>query len=278
VKVAFVGRGKVGRALHAAARASGLDAALTSGRAPSARALAGAELVVLAVPDATIGEAGLEAFARAPHASLVHCAGARGPDALEAAAIRGASTGAMHPLVSFADPRRPPRLEGALFLVDGDRRAAARATKLARSLGGRPVTLAAHGPAYHAAAALAANGAAALAFHAVRVLEALGLDRRRATEGVAALLESVATNVRRAGVPAALTGPVVRGDAGTVAAHRRALAALDPAAAEAYDGVAAAILACAEAAGLTPTRARAVRDALRVTPRRAPRSRPVPRR
>jgi predicted short-subunit dehydrogenase-like oxidoreductase (DUF2520 family) len=263
VKVAFVGRGKVGRALYGAAKRAGLEATSTTGRDPSQRALAGAGLVVLAVPDAAIGEAGLRAFDGAEAASIVHCAGALGPAALAAAAARGASVGAMHPLVSFADAARPPSLVRALFLIDGDPRATKRATALVKALGGRPLKLEAHGPAYHAAAALAANGAAALAYHAVRVLEAIGFEPRDASEGIAALLESVAENVRRVGVPRALTGPVFRGDAATVVAHRRALSGLDAHAAAAYDGIAASILACAEAAGLTEAKASAVRAALR---------------
>ncbi|MBC7171527.1 MAG: DUF2520 domain-containing protein, partial [Polyangiaceae bacterium] len=260
MKLVVVGRGKVGKTLARAARHAGVEASNVSGRAPSSRTLRDAELVLLAVPDAAIAEAGSVVASLAPGAAIVHCAGALGPDALAAAAAGGASVGAMHPLVSFADAKHPPSLEGALFLIDGAPRAVALATRFARAVGARPVTQPAHGPAYHAAAALAANGAAALAFHAVELLDRLGVDRAAATSGIAALLASVAENVRTVGVPSALTGPIARGDAETVRAHRRAVA-MDPAFGAAYDGVAEAVLGCAEATGLSPERSAAVRAA-----------------
>lgn len=279
MKVVFVGRGKVGTALYRSALEASLDATLARGSAPDRSSLDGADLVVLAVPDAAIGKVGAEIARRVEGPVLVHCAGARGPGALAEARARGASVGAMHPLVSFANAEHPPPLSGALFLVDGDARAVALARILAVALGARPVERAAHGPAYHAAAALAANGAAALAFHSIRILGRLGISRDDAREGVAALLASVAANVRTLGVPAALTGPIVRGDADTVRAHRSAIAA-HPAAKAAYDCVGEAVLACARAAGLPKRPADEVRTALKwnardVRPARARRGGPT---
>ena len=95
-----------------------------------------------------------------------------------------------------------------------------------RTVGDRPVRAQVHGPAYHAAAALGANGAAALAAVAVRVLEAQGMTRRDAERAMGALLRTVGENVETVGVPTALSGPVIRGDAGTVRRHREALEAL----------------------------------------------------
>ncbi len=92
------------------------------------------------------------------------------------------------------------------------------------------------------------------------VLCGLGVKRRAAQQAVGELLRTVAENVERVGVPEALSGPIVRGDAVTIRAHR---AALSGAARDAYDHVAPTILSIAIRAGLPRARASSVRAALR---------------
>jgi predicted short-subunit dehydrogenase-like oxidoreductase (DUF2520 family) len=113
-------------------------------------------------------------------------------------------------------------------------------------------------PAYHAAAALAANGTAALAFASVRLLVRLGFGQRAAERAVGGLLRTVADNVERLGVPEALTGPIARGDRVTVATHRKALRRQGRDALDAYDAVLPLIVRCARAAGLSKARAAAI--------------------
>lgn len=273
MNVVVLGRGRVGRGLIAALGDASFDVRLVAARGPAAiRAAKSADVVVLAVPDGAIARVAADlAPALTRRRVVLHCAGARGSAELAPLRARGVHVGAMHPLASFADPRRPPPLAGVTFFVGGDAAAVRAAKKIARAAGARAVVAGVHGPAYHAAAALAANGAAALAWAAVRALERLGPKRREAEHAIGALLATVAHNVSYAGVPRALTGPIVRGDAETVAAHRAALRSTDAAAADAYDAIAPTIVACAEEAGLSPSRASAVDDALG---RRATRSRP----
>ena len=108
-------------------------------------------------------------------------------------------------------------------------------------------------------------GGAALAASGVDILVRLGLDRASAQQGVAGLLRTVAANVERVGVPEALTGPIMRGDAVTVLAHRAALRDLGGTGLATYDAIALAILATAVEAGLSPEAAAEVRRALRAT-------------
>ena len=82
--------------------------------------------------------------------------------------------------------------------------------------------------AYHAAAGLVANGAAALAAGGVELLEAAGVDAKTAAAMLGPLLRSVAENVARLGLPAALTGPVRRGDAAGLERHLETLRRLAP--------------------------------------------------
>ena len=261
--LAVVGRGRVGRTLARGWRDAGLEVRTLAGRATRRPRHVAVDACVLAVPDGHIEDvaASLSSRLRAG-AVLFHCAGARGPEAL--GSVPGhVARGALHPMVSFADARRPPPLRGASFALSGEPRARRVGRRLVRALGAHPVEAAQgdlHGPAYHAAAALLANGAAALAAEARRVLLAEGVDASDADRMLAALLASVAANVASLGLPAALTGPVARGDAATVRAHRRALASESRAT---YDAVAGAILRLARDQGLGDEQAAAVARALR---------------
>jgi predicted short-subunit dehydrogenase-like oxidoreductase (DUF2520 family) len=76
---------------------------------------------------------------------------------------------------------------------------------------------------YHAACALTANGGAAIAAAACRLLVQAGLPAGDAAGIVGPLLRSVGENVSRLGMPEALSGPVRRGDASTLVQHLRRL-------------------------------------------------------
>jgi predicted short-subunit dehydrogenase-like oxidoreductase (DUF2520 family) len=258
LQVAVLGRGKLGRALALALREAGVPTQLLAGRRPGKLR---ANVVLLAVPDAQI--ASVAAALELDSGTVVmHCAGARG--LAELAAAR-AHRGVLHPLLSFASRTHPPQLHGATFTCFGDRRALAAARRIARALGARLLVLPGPpGPAYHAAAALVANGAAALADHGASTLQALGISRRASELALAGLLMSVANNIARVGLPTALTGPVVRGDAATVAGHLQALRELDSELAAAYAALQPLIVNTARKAGLSVTASRAI---LRLTQR-----------
>jgi predicted short-subunit dehydrogenase-like oxidoreductase (DUF2520 family) len=278
----ILGRGRVGRALAEALARAGVAVDLRPHPASGEIDVCG-RTVILAIPDPAIA-AVASRLGVDRRSTVLHTAGARGREELAALAARGAGTGVMHPLVSFADPRHPPSLVGRTFLIQGDRRAVAAARRLAAALGARAVVAPIHGPGYHAAAALAANGSAALGARAVAILIALGIRPRDAEQAIGGLVASVGENVAAIGLPRALTGPIVRGDATTVRAHRTALATLDPAALATYDAISPAVLAVARAAGVGDRAARAVTDALtgrsgtqRRRPRRAGSRRRSPR-
>lgn len=220
--------------------------------------------MLLAVPDPAVPgvAASLAAHVR-PGQAFLHASGSLPPSALDVCAEAGAATGACHPLASFADPSRPPTLAGVTFVLAGAPEAVTAGRRIAFALGARVIARPVHGPAYHAAAALCANGAAALTAVAARVLSAgLSVEARSAERAMGALLRTVGENVERLGFPQALSGPVVRGDDGTVRGHRTALSDVDRDALDAYDAVAPAILDLARRAGLPPDRIAAIRAAL----------------
>ncbi|UJR79187.1 Ketopantoate reductase PanG [Sandaracinus amylolyticus] len=251
-----IGRGRLGGRV-----ARAVSAQLVGGREHSLEVVRAAEVIVIAVPDPAI-ESVAERIAPVLDAShvVLHCAGSRGRDVLASCAARGASTGVMHPLVAIASEESV--LADRTFVIDGDARAIDAASRIARACEARVMIAPLHGAAYHAAAALVANGSTALAAVGVSILERLGATREDAERAVAGLLASVAQNVASVGVPRALTGPIARGDAGTVGRHREALAEIDREALAAYDGVAPAVLDVASRAGLDPKARRAIRRAL----------------
>ncbi len=284
--VLIIGAGKVGTALHAALASKGVAATLSSARdvlRPSSppKRQTSALLCVLAVRDSQIRGLAEAVTGWLPKSiPLVHTAGALGPEALEVAAARGFATGQMHPLLSFVSGRSP-RFEGATLLVAGHPRAVSAARRLARLVGLRPrVDSSLPRPLYHAAAALLANGTAALAEASVQLLEAGGVERRDALAMTGPLLASVVENLRELGLPQALSGPVRRGDVDTFEAHWAAIPKKSRAIRALYLASVAMQIEMAKAIGeASPAALRALGE--RVTDlgasRRAAQSRPTPR-
>ncbi|HEY0779026.1 MAG TPA: DUF2520 domain-containing protein [Gemmatirosa sp.] len=232
-----IGAGRAGRSLAIA-----LDAAravvlgITGRERPFPRALAAADVVLVAAPDTAVAGV-LDDLAGAPDdagpassAVVLQLSGVRPSDASdERLRARVAGVGTFHPLVPLADPGLgAARLRGAWIGIGGDPVAVAVATQLAHRLGARTLSVPDDPSAravYHAAAVFASNFPVVLAATAERLFAAAGVDAEGARGAVRHLLASAAANVGAAAETAsALTGPVARGDAATVARHLAALA------------------------------------------------------
>lgn len=249
------GAGKLGSALARALRAQGIATTLRSARKGLPRAI-DADVIVLAVRERDLGPlvaAMVEARPMSRQAVVVHVSGAL--DAAPLAPLRGLCAGVaqMHPMISFASTRFAPTLSRGNVLVQGDAAAVVRARRLARTLGMTPRTIQGLDVvAYHAAAGLVANGAAALAAVGAELLERAGVPRRAAQKMLGPLLRSVADNVEGLGFPDALTGPVRRGDVVGVERHLATLRAKLPPAIGLYVAAARAQLPLARALGDAP--------------------------
>ena len=253
MRVTVVGRGKVGNGLTSWLEKGGVRVQQIAGRKGLPRE---ADVAILAVPDDSIASVAARIGPLCPGAVLLHCAGRLDSAAFELPGRKGLGT--LHPLVSFASPRHAPSGEGYCFAIGGDPKAKRAARTLVRAMGGRPLPEV-QGPAYHAAAALVANGSAALALVGADILVRLGVTPARSHQAMGTLLRSVAENVERIGMPDALTGPVARGDVEAVRRHRDALLASER---PTYDLVSTLILGAAKRAGLSSRRAKAIRDLL----------------
>ena len=169
----------------------------------------------------------------------------------------GTQVGSFHPLVAFADTERAvAALQGATIAVEGDDELVALLAEMAEAIGGTPVRLApGTKPAYHAAAVLAAGGFVALLDAIAELGRVAGLDEAGALASTARSSSRRSATPGRSGIRAALTGPMTRGDAGTLEAHLAALRDHAPDVLPLYRAAAEREIGLAEERGaLTPER------------------------
>jgi predicted short-subunit dehydrogenase-like oxidoreductase (DUF2520 family) len=227
-RVAVVGAGRLGTALAAALSAAGLDVEgpLGRGAAPGAPA----DVVLLCVPDEQIAAAAAALPAR-PGMFVGHCSAAT-----TLAPLEPHEAFSLHPLMTVT-------AAGAAFagataaLAGATPRALGVAEALANALEMRPVHVAdGDRAAYHAAASVASNFLVTLEGLAERLARSAGVGR----EPLVALVRASVENWAAAGAPAALTGPIARGDERTVARQRAAVAERAPEDLALYDALTAA--------------------------------------
>lgn len=256
-RIGIVGAGRVGTALGLAFSRAGWPVAAVATRdderrarfkllVPGALPLAApaqlvdeVDVVFLCVPDDAIGAvaSGLRLYSGQ---AMVHTSGALPAQVVAPARAAGSTIGSFHPLVAVVDPERAVEdLRGATVALEGDDALMPLLGDLARSIGAQPVLLPPTGkPAYHAAAMLAAGGLVGLLDAIAEVARGAGLDERGALAIYGPLVRHALTNAETMGIGPALTGPLARGDAGTVAAHLVALRRLAPGALPLYRAVA----------------------------------------
>jgi predicted short-subunit dehydrogenase-like oxidoreductase (DUF2520 family) len=221
--LAVVGRGRLGTALCRALAQRGIDVGEPLPRGADG---GGADAVVLCVPDAEITAA---ASLIAPGRLVGHCSGASALTVL--APHEGFS---LHPLMTFAASDGAARFEGAGAAVAGCTPRALRfARDLALELAMHPFEIAEDDrPTYHAAASIASNFLITLEAAAQRLAVDAGAD----PDALLTLVRATVDNWAARG-PAALTGPVARGDEATVAAQRAAVAEHEPELLELFDAM-----------------------------------------
>lgn len=222
------------------------------GQGAAAREMASmrpADVWMLAVGDDQIVPAGqaLAACQALAGAVVFHCSGARAADALDAAAARGALTASVHPVRSFADPDTvAASFAGTFCGIEGAPQALAVLEPLLAAIGARPVAISSNAKTvYHAASVFASNYLVTVMDAALRAYEAAGVPPALARELAAPLATETLANVLRLGPEQALSGPIARGDADTVARQQAALDAWDAPTGDTYRALATATWALA---------------------------------
>jgi predicted short-subunit dehydrogenase-like oxidoreductase (DUF2520 family) len=189
-----------------------------------------AQLLLIAVPDDAVADlvAGLAAGGHLQPGQLVaHVSGAHGIDVLRPAAEIGALPMALHPVMTFTGrPEDLDRLDGCSFGVTSDDALRPVAEALVVEMGGEPEFIPEEQRAlYHAALCHGANHMTTLVNEAVELLRRCGVVHAERMLGP--LLSAALDNTLRLG-DGALTGPIARGDSGTVSTHLAALADTAP--------------------------------------------------
>lgn len=222
-RLAVIGDGRLGRALSAALREAGIAVDGPLGRGADA---AGADVVLLCVPDASIADA---AALVAPGPLVGHCSGAT-----TLAPLAPHEAFSLHPLMTV--PESGARFEGAGCAIAGSTdRARQVAGEIAALLGMRAVAVSdADRALYHAAASAASNYVVTLAGVAESLAARVGVPRAL----LAPLARAAVEHWAERGAAEALTGPIARGDEETVRRQRAAVAERAPDALPLWDALA----------------------------------------
>ena len=206
------------------------------------REIGDADVILFTVPDGALRDVAQSLARIAPDAwrgkVVLHTSGALDRTVFAPLAKKGAATGSLHPMQTFSG-RSEPSLSGVIFGVEGDPKALRVATEMARSLGGVPVAIDGKKKiSYHAAAVLVAGLGLALSEGATQVLLGVGFKRPEALRALLPLMREMLRNFEDQGPRGAWTGPISRGDYGTIALHAKALKNPPPELQETYAALA----------------------------------------
>jgi predicted short-subunit dehydrogenase-like oxidoreductase (DUF2520 family) len=170
----------------------------------------------------------------------------------------------MHPLQTIRDPSKGAEaLRTCAFTVAGASEACNWAAEMTNTLSGDLLHIEAEArPLYHAAAVMASNYIAALLHSAEHLMILAGIPRAHALRALGPLVRTSVDNVLDLGPAESLTGPVVRGDADTVAGHLQALTAVESSVTELYRAAGRHALCMARERGLGEEEVRSLQHIL----------------
>ncbi|HEY56594.1 MAG TPA: DUF2520 domain-containing protein [Dehalococcoidia bacterium] len=247
LKLGFIGAGTIGSALALKLSRRGYPVVAASSRRHTsakrlAQAISGclpvttnqevadtAELVFIATPDDVIASVATQVKWREGQ-MVVHCSGADSTGILEPARKAGAGVGVFHPLQTFAGAGQAmENMPGSTFTLEAEAPLLGILQEMANALGGRWIKLKPGDKAvYHAAAVMACNYLVTLVKMATDLWQTFGVPRKEATEALLPLIRGTVHNLETIGLPQCLTGPIARGDSGTIKKHLEALERVSP--------------------------------------------------
>jgi len=245
IDIGFIGAGTMTKALALAFKRKGYPVTAISSRGgKSAAELAclidgcracdsnqqvadSAGLVFIATPDDAIA-AVAEGVEWRVGQSIVHLSGADSTDILTPAAKYGASIGCLHPLQTFAGTKQE-NLAGITYAVEAEEPLLAILKNMAEDLGGRWIEIKPQDKVlYHASAVFACNYLVTLVKTATDLWQGFGIPQEKTIRALLPLLRGTIDNIEAFGIPQCLSGPIARGDAGTIKKHIKALQAASP--------------------------------------------------
>ena len=242
LKLGFIGTGTVGSALALQLSSKGYSVVAVSSRSRvSAQNLAQlisgccvfsenqdvadiVELVFITTPDDVASTVVSQVKWHAGQ-SVVHCSGADSTEILQPAKESGAHIGVFHPLQTFASTKQAiENIPGSTFALEAEPPLLNTLKGMATALGGHWIELEASDMViYHTAAVIASNYLVTLFKLATDLWQTFSVPPHQATQALLPLIRGTINNIDAVGIPQCLTGPIARGDAGTVKKHLNAL-------------------------------------------------------
>ena len=243
LNIGFIGAGTTGTALASRLDQQGFTINAVNSRTPaSAERLANrvekckvyataqdvadnAQLVFITTPDDVISDIASKVQWHDKQ-YIVHCSGVHSVNIMESARRYGAQTGCFHPLQTFADIEQAfNNLPGSTFALEATEPLLTILKEMAISLTGDWVILKPGDKAlYHTAAVFACNYLVTLVKLATDLWNDFGIPQEQAIKALLPLLRGTLQNIQNIGLPNCLTGPIARGDLGTISKHLSTLA------------------------------------------------------
>jgi predicted short-subunit dehydrogenase-like oxidoreductase (DUF2520 family) len=250
-KIAIIGVGRLGMSLAIACREAGLDVgALYDIRTQAAKVCAGflgetivcktiseipgdITLIFLTIPDDHVAQA-VEELRNAQvlrvESLVVHTSGNLSSSVLDPLKKYTHFLASLHPVQTFSGASEDwKRLFGITFSFDGHPESLPRLKELLKKLNGSLIEIEPqHKALYHLACALASNYLVGIEYMAIDILQNIGLNQDQAIKLLQPLVKATLENISQNGPVRALTGPISRGDVGTVCKHVQAMEMTHP--------------------------------------------------
>jgi predicted short-subunit dehydrogenase-like oxidoreductase (DUF2520 family) len=139
--------------------------------------------------------------------------------------------GGFHPLQTFAGVKQAiENIPGSTFALEAEEPLLTTLKNMATALGGRWIRLKASDKvAYHAAAVFASNYLVTLVKMSTDLWQTFAIPTDQAIQALFPLIRGTLNNIETIGIPQCLTGPIARGDTGTVNKHLKTLREKAPA-------------------------------------------------
>jgi predicted short-subunit dehydrogenase-like oxidoreductase (DUF2520 family) len=241
---AIIGAGMVGTAIGFLLKINGYNIIAVADKSPAAlkrtksyikskifrnvpEAVKKADVVLITTPDDTISSVSKEISlgGSIKDKFVFHMSGAGGLDLLETAKEEGAIVACIHPLQSFSSiDQAIINIPGSYFGITADKKALLLSKQIVRDLGGIPLIISPEQkPLYHAAACFASNYLVSLINTVEFIYQAIGINEKDAKKAYLPLVHGSLKNIETSGSISSLTGPIARGDLGTIRKHLKAI-------------------------------------------------------
>ncbi|MDD4356273.1 MAG: DUF2520 domain-containing protein [Smithellaceae bacterium] len=241
---AIIGAGMVGTAIGFLLKKAGHNIAAVADLSPEhlkraktfigapgfpnpAKAAALADCMLITTPDDHIESVctGIVAASSVRGKKVFHMSGAGGLDLLDSAYRAGAAVASIHPLQSFSSIESAiENIPGSYFGVTASKGAKKLSSGIVRDLRGIPLYIKPdQKPLYHAAACIASNYLVSLMSVVEAIYLSIGFSEKDARKAYLPLVYGSLKNIEKQGCKNALTGPIARGDYGTVQKHIEAM-------------------------------------------------------